>query len=347
MTRLTRSRRGALVAGALTTVLLVPLLGMSPALAAGETPLTSFVFTDGNTTGREQTYDGGTDVSFVLNGETSGAFEFTGCVAVMTNGNYPGTEFTTTSVTTFTWTAGTNLETLLPGLIDLSPATETTYYIDVFFDINQIAGATCHSIWVGTGEGTLYGHIGDATLTMGAYVAPATPPLTSIQVTDGATEPSDEASFAAGSSVTVVLNDATTGDFSFTGCWLVVVNDDFSTATGPSTSASTTWTAGTPVDTLFPSIDLTPDESTRYDVFVWTFAGQEAGVDCRADEENFTLATILMDIEVASDPAGDPAAKLAATGADDITSAISLGGLAAMLLGGVLLIRRNRAVSIR
>lgn len=122
--------------------------------------------------------------------------------------------------------------------------------------------------------------------------------LTSVQVTDG-TDTGDEVTFASGSEVTLVLNGAGTGEFTFAGgCWLVEV--DGTPSGGPLIAADTTWTAGSAVNTVFPSIDLTPASTTTYDIYVWTEDG--AGAECAYDEFDPPISWISMVIEVAPDP---------------------------------------------
>lgn len=146
----------------------------------------------------------------------------------------------------------------------------------------------------GIAVATLLATLGGATP---AFAATA---LTSVQVTDGTTPPGDEATFASGTPVNLVLNGAVTGEFSFAGgCWLVEA--DGVRLEGPATAADTTWTAGTAVDTVFPTIDLTPAATTSYDIYVWTeeSAGSACAYDGAVDPR---ISWITMEIQVAPDP---------------------------------------------
>lgn len=334
MTDFTPSRRVALVAGVMTTALLLPILAASPAHAAGATPITDIEFTDGVSTGDEETYRVGTPVSIVLNGSTTGEFQFTGCAAL---GSYDGSvwsdiTFTTASPTTFTWTAGTAMETLLPGFVDLDPESTMQYNIALFVDENNVTPAgTCDDIW---------NYVDD---------------YSSFQITNG--------SFTMLEPETMTLTGAVKLGSTVTATAKVpgsLVGDDFDL-----------WAC--PDQTIYPRDDA--DAGANGDCYGPIIQDRES------DSTQFLLGyDPVRDGESADDQAAAEAAwaefcgkyfivhdyqggghtnwigpidctvtpKLAATGANDFASAISIGGLVAMLLGGVLLvIRRNRAASIR
>lgn len=129
----------------------------------------------------------------------------------------------------------------------------------------------------------------------------ATTPLTQVEFTDGVTT-GDEATFAGGSDVTFVLNGSNTGDFDFVGCWAVSV--DGAPTTGPATAAAMTWTAGTAVDTVFTTVNLSPAADTVYDIYVWRVA--EPGMTCDYDNATDRVAYLTIEITAAPDSEPDP-----------------------------------------
>ncbi|MBX9472884.1 hypothetical protein [Microcella sp.] len=111
--------------------------------------------------------------------------------------------------------------------------------------------------------------LGSALVATPAHSEPAP----AIGVTDGTTPDSD--AYPSGANLSLLVNGASTGDFTFTGCWGVFSSEDDDPLFMSSAPAATTWTGGTAISTLFPSIDLTPEASIAYYVEVFEPVSEE------------------------------------------------------------------------
>lgn len=129
----------------------------------------------------------------------------------------------------------------------------------------------------------------------------AATPLTEVDFTDGVTT-GGEVDFVSGSDVSLVLNEQTTGEYSFTGCWNVAVGEE--APSGPATAADITWTAGTAVDTIFTDIDLTPEATTEYNIVVWEEI--EPGVTCEYIGDNISFITMYITVAESMTLTGSP-----------------------------------------
>lgn len=329
MTMHSRSHALTLTVGALSAAVLLPLLAASPAAADPAPAITSIELTDGTAegTGYSQSYTSGTPVSIVINGQTTGTFQYTGCVAVQAGeGDYV---FTTTSPTTFTWTAGTSLETLLPGLIEFDVDVTTDYYIELFYDANNIPDGTCAGIWNDEGDYNYdYLENGYMYLTM---VQPETMNLTGTP--------------KLGNTVTVaskVPGSLVGNDFDLWACpdQTIYPNDEVEDNG----------------ECYGPLIQTRNGDSTQFLLGYDPVRDGDSAEDKAAAEEAW--AEFCGKYFIVHDyPGGghsnwigpiiceDEAPALAETGADSTTGAVSLAALAAMLVGGVLLTLRRRATA--
>jgi LPXTG-motif cell wall-anchored protein len=135
-----------------------------------------------------------------------------------------------------------------------------------------------------------------ATLSLpllGTSAAIASTPLASIEFSDGTTT-SDELTVAPGSPVTIVINDASTGEYTFEGCVGLETYDYatgvYSEATFLSASPTTiTWTAGTSAEAFIANfIDLSPEGDTGYYVYLFDTTGDpDTCENIWFDEDNY------------------------------------------------------------
>lgn len=325
-----RSRALSLAVGALSVALL-PLLAASPAVADPAPPITSIAVTDGTEAGMgtDQSYPTGTPVSIVINGQTSGTFSFTGCVAVQAgDGDYV---FASTSASTFTWTAGTSLETLLPGLIELDVDATTDYYIELFYDSSYTDPAgTCADIWNDENPYN-YDYLSDGYVYL-SMVEPETMNLTGIP--------------QLGKTVTVaskVPGSLVGQDFDLWACpdQTIYPNDDTPDLNGDCYGPIIQTRNGDSTQFLLgydPARDGDSAEDKAAAEAAWAeFCGKYFIVhDYPGGGHSNWIGPIICE---------DEAPALAETGADSTTGAVSLAALAAMLVGGVLLTLRRRATA--
>ncbi len=313
-----RMRRPLTVVGAVTAALIAPLLVASPALAA--TPLEYVDFTDGVETGGEVDFAAGSDVTIVLNGQTTGEYSFFGCWDVAVGDLVPAGPTVSDG---FTWTAGTAVDTIFTD-IDLDPAASTEYNIRIWDTVEPTVPCDYDSE---TNRGTI------AFITMNIIVA-ETMTLTG------------EAKL--GSTVTVtakVPGSLVGGDFDL---WVCPDRTIY-----PRADADTQEANG---DCFGPLIQ--PRNEANSVTFLLDF--DPVRDEERAEEAIEFWKNVCDQYFIVHDfPAGGHSnwigpvdctvtPELAATGLDDTASAISIGALAALLLGGTLvLVRRTMRVSAR
>lgn len=311
-----RMRRPLTVVGAVTTALIAPLLVASPALAAS--PLEHVDFTDGVETGGEVDFAAGSDVTIVLNGQTTGEYSFFGCWDVAVGDLVPAGPTVSDG---FTWTAGTAVDTIFTD-IDLDPAASTEYNIRIWDTVEPTVPCDYDSE---TNRGTI------AFITMNIIVA-ETMTLTG------------EAKLGSTVTVTAKVPGSLVGDdFDLWVCPdRTIYPDDAKT--------------GENGDCFGPIIQ--PRDGADTVSFLLGFDPERDGADNTEAQEFWQEACdqhfIVHDFSGGGhsnwigpvDCAVTP--ELAATGVDYTASAISIGALAALLLGGTLvLVRRTMRVSAR
>ncbi len=324
-----RGPRVLIATSALAAALLRSTVVTAPAYAA-PTPLASMAVTDGVTTGDELAVNGGSPVTLVLNGATSGDVSFAGCWAVFVDGEAaPGAPATPESVT---WPAGASVDTVFTA-VDLTPSVTTVYDIVVWneFVDGRSNGDPLAPIVCDQDED-------DTTVAfLTVEITPAVDPE-SMTLTGEA---------KLGSTVTVtakVPGSLVGGDFDLWVCpdrTIYPDDDKGEKANGDCFGPLIQPRDGADAVTFLLDFDPVRDEERAEEAIefwknvcdqyfiVHDFSGGGHSnwigpVDCTVTPE------------------------LAATGVDDTASAISIGALAALLLGGTLvLVRRTMRVSAR